>query len=299
MKNVIESCVIGSYPIDIDPFDLMINYFDQRNINWNEYIAEVAKDLTNAGINIITDGQTRDSMVEIFTRKLDGCRIRKRAEIVGKIEYKKPITLDDQKFLKKIIPQKYKIKTAITGPFTLTKSCVDFFYNNEKETAFDFAKALKKEVNILQNYVDFISIDEPFYSNLMPEYAKELIKIITHNIKCPTTLHVCGDITKIIPDIIEIPVDILSHEFKASPHLFEEFIDYDFRQALCVGSVRSDSSKIESVEEITDHIKKAIDLFGNKVIQISPDCGQRFLSRSVAFQKLKNLAKAGELINGG
>ena len=43
---------------------------------------------------------------------------------------------------------------------------------------------------------------------------------------------------------------------------------------------------------------RAIDIFGDKIIQISPDCGQRLLPRDVAFQKLKNLTKAGEKING-
>jgi len=132
----------------------------------------------------------------------------------------------------------------------------------------------------------------------MPDYAKELINTITSKLKCPTTLHVCGDVTKIIPELIDLSVNILSHEFMASPHLFDKFNDYDFQQKLCVGAVRSDNSTIESVEEITNHIKKAIELFGDKVIQISPDCGQRLLSRAVAFHKLKNLAIAGEIING-
>ena len=93
-------------------------------------------------------------------------------------------------------------------------------------------------------------------------------------------------------------VDILSHEFKASPQLFDAFKEYSFSQKICLGSVRSDDLRVESVEEITKHIISAIDIFGDKIIQISPDCGQRLLPRDVAFQKLKNLSKAGEKING-
>jgi len=298
MNNNVKSCVIGSYPIKIDPMELMNDYFNKKDVSWDKYISKVAKDMTNAGINIISDGQTRDSIVEIFTRKLKGCRVRKRTEIYNKIEYIKPITIEDQKYLRKIIPRNVQIKTAITGPYTIAKSCLDNYYDNEKELAFDLAKALREEAKVLQNYVDFISIDEPYFSNFMPDYAKELINTITSKLKCPTTLHVCGDVTKIIPELIDLSVNILSHEFMASPHLFDKFNDYDFQQKLCVGAVRSDNSTIESVEEITNHIKKAIELFGDKVIQISPDCGQRLLSRSVAFHKLKNLAIAGEIING-
>jgi methionine synthase II (cobalamin-independent) len=142
-----------------------------------------------------------------------------------------------------------------------------------------------------------ISIDEPFFSNSMPEYATELMDIITKDLTCPTILHACGDVYKIIPALIELPVDILSHEFKASPHLLEAFSEYSFTQHLCIGAVRSDDPQIEPVDTITDHINKALDHFGDKVLQVSPDCGQRLLSQRVAYQKLKNLVKAGEIIN--
>ena len=299
MKNKIKTCVIGSYPIQINTMDLMHSYYNQQVIYWQDYIKQAVNDMLESGIDIISDGQTRDPMVQIFTRKLKGCRIRQRTEIVDRIEYNGPITIEDQKYVKDLIPVGKEIKGIITGPFTLANSCVDLFYNDEKKLAFDFAYALGKEAKLLQKYVDIISIDEPFFSNKMPEYAKELIEIITKYLTCPTTLHACGDISNIIPDLFEIPVDILSHEFKATPKLMDVFKDYSFSQNLCLGAIRSDDSRVESVEEIKNHIEKAIDYFGEKIIQISPDCGQRFLSRDIAFQKLKNLVKAGEKINGG
>jgi len=298
MKKNIKTCVIGSYPAQISTMDLMNSYFNQQEIHWKKYIKQAVDEMINIGIDIISDGQTRDPMIQIFTRKLKGCRIRQRTEVVDTIEYNGPITIDDQKYVRDIIPKDKEIKGIITGPYTLANSCIDLHYNNEKKIAFDFAYALNKEAKILQNYVDIISIDEPFFSNKMPEYAKELIETVTKNLLSPTTLHVCGDITNIITEIIEIPVDILSHEFKSRPQLLDTFKEYSFSQDLCLGSVRSDDIKVESVEEITNHVKKAIDIFGKKIIQISPDCGQRFLPRDIAFQKLKNLVKAGEKING-
>ena len=196
-----------------------------------------------------------------------------------------------------MIPNNKELIGNITGPYTLTKSCINSYYNNERELSFDIASALNQEAKILQKHVDIISIDEPFFSNEMPDYGKELIGIVTKNIDSTIRLHICGDVTRIIPKLIEIPVDILSHEFKASPKLFDSFNEYNFPQKICLGSIRSDNSKIESVEEICGHIKRGLSLFGEKLIQISPDCGQRLLTRSVAFQKLENLVKAGEKIN--
>jgi 5-methyltetrahydropteroyltriglutamate--homocysteine methyltransferase len=276
----------------------MNNYFEQKEILWENYIKKAVNDMIATGLDLVSDGQIKDPFIQLFTRHLKGCRIRDRTEIIDKIEYQYPITVDDQKYVKSLLPKSKGIIGVLTGPYTLAKSCIDLFYDNEKELTFDFAYALKKEAKKLQQYVDIISIDEPFFSNEMPYYAKELIQIITNNLSCPTRLHVCGDVSKIIDKIVEIPVDILSHEFKAKPNLLEEFKNYDFSQKLCLGAVRSDNTTIESVEEIKEHIDKALKLFDEKIIQVSPDCGQRLLPRDVAVQKLKNLVQAGEKIHG-
>lgn len=298
MKNKIKTCVIGSYPPQIDTLELMKNYYSQENVQWDNYIVSAVNDMVEAGIDIISDGQTRDPFIQIFTRKLKGCRIRNRPEVVNKIEYNGSITVDDQRFVRELIPKNKELKGILTGPYTLTKSCVDLYYNNEKQLAFDFAYALKQEAKLLQKHVEIISIDEPFFSMGIPEYGKELIDIVIKGLSCTTRLHACGDVSNIIPELLEMPVDILSHEFKASPMLFDAFKQYNITKNICLGSVRSDKTKIETVDEIVTHIKKGIDIFGNKITQLAPDCGQKMLPRDAAFQKLKNLVKAGEIING-
>lgn len=297
MKNI-KTTVIGSYPIDIDTMNHMRGYFNQEIVKWEKYIKSAVKDMIDAGIDIVSDGQTRDPFVNIFTRKLKGCRIRERTEITSKVEYDKPITIDDQKYVRSIIPKNKQLIGMITGPYTLTNSSVDLYYNDEKELAFDFASALKQEAQILQKHVDIISIDEPFFSIEVPEYGKDLIGDIIKGLSCKTRLHVCGNVSKVIPDLLDIPVDILSHEFKASPMLFDAFKQYSVTKNICLGSVRSDNSIVESVDEIVSHIKKAIDIFGERISQFAPDCGQKMLPRDAAFKKLKNLVKAGEIING-
>jgi 5-methyltetrahydropteroyltriglutamate--homocysteine methyltransferase len=294
--NNIKTTVIGSYPINIDVMKHMHGYFNQENVTWDEYIKSAIKDMMDAGIDIVSDGQTRDPFVNIFTRKLKGCRIRDRTEVIGKVEYDGPITIKDLEYVRSILPKNKYLIGLITGPYTIANSCVDLFYNNLKDLAFDLANALKQEADFLKKNVDIISIDEPFFSINIPEYAKELINTIIKNVSCPTRLHVCGDVSKIVPELLEIPVDILSHEFKATPKLFDTFKQYDVTKNICLGSVRSDKPKIESVDEIVNHIKMGIDVFGDKITQLSPDCGQKMLPRAVAFEKLKNLVKAGEII---
>jgi len=299
MKKKIKTSVIGSYPICIDTGELINDYFFGRLSSWKKYIEQAVNDMTTAGIDYVSDGQTRDPFIQLFTRKLKGCRIRNRTEIIGHVEYKNPITEQDQKYARQLLSRNTGLIGVLTGPYTITKSSIDSFYHDEKDLCFDFAAALRNEALLLQKYVDFISIDEPFFSNEMPEYAKELIGTITNSLSCPTRLHVCGDVSRIIPQLMDMPVDTLSHEFKALPHLLESFREYSCFRKICVGAVRSDDVLVESVEEIVTHIKKAIAIFGENVIQIAPDCGQRLLPREIAFRKLQNLTRAGEIINGG
>ena len=143
MKKV-NTSVIGSYPPKINNIELMKGYFNQTRVSWNKYISSAVNDMVKTGIEIVSDGQTRDPIVSIFTRKLKGCRIRERTEIVGKVEYDGPITIEDQKYVKRIMPKDKQLVGLLTGPYTLTKSSLDLFYNDEKELAFDFAKALKQ-----------------------------------------------------------------------------------------------------------------------------------------------------------
>lgn len=294
----VKTCVIGSYPVIVDNLNLMGGYFDQTQVTWNKYIKNAVDDMVKAGIQMVSDGQTRDPFVNIFARKLKGCRIRDRVEIIDKVEYDGPITVEDLKYVKSVLPKDRELIGLLTGPYTLTKSSVDLFYDDEKELAFDFANALKQEAQNLQKYVDMISIDEPFFSMGVPEYGKDIIRIITDDLSCPTRLHACGDVSGIIPELIEMPVDVLSHEFKASPKLFDAFSQYNFSKNICLGSARSDNTKVESVEEIVTHIKKGIDTFGDKISQLAPDCGLKLMPQEVAFQKLKNLVIAGEKIYG-
>ena len=290
--NKVKTTVIGSYPIAFKNLEFFKKYISQRPISWNKYIDFAVKDMIKAGIDIVSDGQTRDPFINIFFRNLEGCRIRNRPEIIGKIKYIKPIIIEDQKYIKKIIPKKHGIIGIIAGPYTLMKSSNDLFYKDQEELAFDFAKALNYEALNLKKHVDLIGIDEPFYSVEMPEYAKELMKTMLKNVNITTRLHICGDISKIIPDILELPVDILSHEFKAKPKLFEHFKNYDISKKICLGSVRSDDTRLESIDEIIKHLQIGKDTFDDNIVQISPDCGLRVLPRYIAFEKLKNLVKA-------
>ena len=293
-----ETTVIGSYPVKYDNMDFMNSYFEEKEVSWNKYVDDSVADMVNAGINIVSTGQTKDPFVHIFLRNIGGCRIRERPEVIDKVRYIGPITVDEIKYAKTLLPDKTKIMGLLTGPYTLAKSCVDLFYNDYEKLAFDLANVLNQEAKNLEKHVDLISVDEPFFSVDFPQYGKELLEIIFKDVAVQKRLHVCGDVSSIVSELLEMPVDILSHEFKASPKLFDSFKEYSLSKNICLGSVRSDDKRVESIEEISKHIKKGIEVFGEKIIQLSPDCGLRMMPRESAFQKLTNLVKAGGIVYG-
>ena len=298
MNETVETTVIGSYPVSLNTLKMMDDYTNGVLPLWEPYIKHAVSSMSDAGIDLISDGQTRDPFINIFARGFQGCRIRSRAEVIGPVDLLKSITKNDLTYVSSIIPKDKKILGLLVGPCTLSESVVDYYYNDKKELAFAFANALKKELKIIEPLVDMISIDEPFFSNSFPEYAKELISMVLDGISCPTRMHVCGDVSSIVKDIVDFPVDILSHEFKATPDLFDVFSEHPSNIGICLGCVRSDRKEVEPVSEIITHIEKGKKIFDSKLKQLAPDCGLRMLPEKNTLAKLRNIVSAKEKIYG-
>ncbi len=248
------------------------------------------RDQVDSGIQVISDGQTRKGMIELFADGLVGFRIKERCEIVSKVRHGDPITVPDQRFIRGLISDEIGLKGIITGPWTLVKNSVNQFYRSEKDAVMDISRALSKETERLSDICDIVQIDEPMFGINYPEYAEEELEILTGDTTIPTKLHVCGDVREIADKLVELNVDILDHEFTANPSLFETYQDIDFPQRMAVGVV-STEKELEEVEKIKERIKKAHDTFGTDSM-IDPDCGLRNLDRWTAKKKLENIDKA-------
>jgi 5-methyltetrahydropteroyltriglutamate--homocysteine methyltransferase len=290
--------VIGSYPVDINRLQLMQSYFQDAQLSsWHPIIKQAVDQMIHAGVSLVSDGQTRDPFMTIFTRGFTGCQVRERTEIIEPIEFAHPVTLSDLEFVRSILPNDIKFLGLLVGPYTLSQSVVDQVYNDDTEVAFAFAEALRQEAESIESVVDMISIDEPFYANKFPEYAPELIKHVLQNISCPTRLHACGNVTHIVSRLLDLPVDVLSHEFAATPELFHAFAEFpNEHKQICLGSVRSDQDEVESVDEIVKHLHRGQQIFGEKIAQVAPDCGLRLLPQHNAFLKLSRLHDAMKVV---
>lgn len=294
---MIKTTVIGSYPVNLDGAGYAKAYFMGEEASAaKEAIRQAVSKMVDAGIDIIADGQTRGDFINIFAKNFRGAVIQKRPVVVGELEYADYSTVDDQVFVKGVIGDSVKLKGVITGPYTMAKGSENRYYDSIKELSFAYAKGLRKEAEKLAEVVDYIQVDEPFFSVDYPDYAKEVVEEVFGNVKAKRLLHVCGDVSGVFDKVVDFKVDVLEHEFAANPHLWDTVSEISFSQDVGVGVVRSDINTVEDISEIKARMEKALTYLPPERLFFNPDCGLRNLSADVAYQKLENMTQARDTV---
>lgn len=309
--------VVGSYPAVPHKPSSFAEKVSNFLGTYDEYKAAIelaVRDQIESGIDIISDGQVRDGMVEIFAKAIPGMTVEDRTpKIVGKIKPSPdPICIKDFEYAIKIaekISKDYSkrskdlkkgskgIKGILTGPSTLVfSSRMEGFYNKKEDAIIDLAYALKREAEYLEKAgAIYIQIDEPFISTGMVniKIAKKAVEIITKDLSVPKALHVCGDVTEVFNELLKFDVDVIDCEFAGIPKNIRVLENIDLNgKKVGFGCLDTKTDKVESKEEVEELIKKAIDLVGKENLIIDPDCGMRMRSRDAAFSKLKSMTQA-------
>ncbi len=307
-----RTTAVGSMPFTPPRQSMMRSLWDGGDPFMSSLEQSVQLQL-ECGVDIISDGQTRRGMVELFTIPLRGIRQKARPEIIGEVEYPGPVTVPDVVRAKEMVagylagkaggapeagegPEREgrepQVKGIVTGPFTLVRSCVNEHYSTVRDAAFALARALNQELRQLSTHTTHLQLDEPFYSVEMPEYAEDLVARTFDGVEGTRWLHVCGDVSPVAARLTELDVDVLDHEFAGHPELVKTFAELDFQQSLGFGSVRSDELRVESPEEVGALLRKGADIVGPERMYADPDCGLRHLTPDSARGKLRALVSA-------
>jgi len=289
INKVLATTVVGSYPV-VKGSGLK-TFFDP----FKSAVETAVADQVNAGIDIISDGQVRNDMIQMFASRLPGI---KGQEVVGKVQPASgAITVADTKYAR---TKSQYVKGIITGPSSIAHGLhiSTPMYRNREELALDLAAALAAEARHLEAAgVTLLQIDEPIFSTGVADLAagKQAIEIITSAVRVPACLHVCGNIEKVIDDILKINVNVLDFEFSKNPENLSLFGSRDLAGRMVgYGCVDSSAEPVETVAEIKKRIEKGVEVFGAKAMLVDPDCGLRMRSRESAFWKLKNMAEAAK-----
>jgi methionine synthase II (cobalamin-independent) len=292
---LIEKTVVGSFPKSSSPLD--------------KAIREVVDLQLYYGIDLITDGEPRNNMIQYFEqipgleRFGDGLRIVGKIEPMERDEIDEFYKIKDYKTVKSILENRgkgnVKIKITITGPMTLgtlsaladMKSTSEHYDLDDEETLYsDFSHALSPLVERALNIGAYVQIDEPLLSTgrvslestrkILRDFASRLppVSIEEEKISC----HACGSI-KSVPNLYDILLDsaipILSLGFSGEEE--KENIDLisraslkEHHKKLGVGFISN--VNVEDEEIITKRYHKIEENAGRENVRyVHPDCGFR------------------------
>jgi 5-methyltetrahydropteroyltriglutamate--homocysteine methyltransferase len=180
----------------------------------------------------------------------------------------------------------------------------DLYYRNRRDAVLEMARVIRREV---EEYVSrgakYIQIDEPALSTRPTredaELVKEALEIVFRGVSAKRIIHICyGRLELILPHILDYPVDQFDLEFKNSNFRLLPYLkEYEFNKELGYGVVDVHSERVEPVEEILADIERLMKLgiLGPEKVYLDPDCGLKRLPRSIAKQKLANIARAARI----
>ncbi|MGB9979882.1 methionine synthase [Methanobacterium sp.] len=312
--------VVGSYPAILKKPSSFSDKISNVLGTYDEYkhaVELAVRDQISAGIDIISDGQVRDGMVEIFASSIYGMAVEENiSKIVGKImPSPKSICAKDLKFAIKVAQgiskeygQKPKktlegnikgVKGIITGPSTLVfSSRIEGYYDEKEDAVLDLAHALNKEAEHLENAgAVVVQIDEPFISTGVVDInvAKKAVEIVADSLSVPVSLHVCGEVADIFDKLLKFSVDIVDCEFAGIDGNINALENANLRgKKIGFGCLDTKTDKIETKEEVENLIKMGADFIGAENMLADPDCGMRMRSRDAAFSKLKVMTQVAK-----
>jgi len=287
IHKLFPTTVVGSYPVVKSPS--LRSLLDPLH----SAVETAVSDQLAAGIDIISDGQVRGDMIEVFARALPGIRDRRVVSTV--MPASKPITVADTAYARS---RHRFVKGILTGPTTLAHGLqvATPSYRDRADLALDLAQALAVEAKALQEAgITLLQIDEPIFSTGTAdmEAGKRAIEVMSSVVQVPLCLHVCGTLADIIDDLLHMPVAVLDFEFSGTSYNLEVLSRKDLGEKLIgFGCIDSSDPAVEKVSVVKKRIQAGLEVFDPERILIDPDCGLRMLSREAAFGKLKAMVEA-------
>lgn len=274
-------------------------------------------DQERAGLDIVSDGEIRrESYSNHFATALDGVDLDNPGKaldrsgepvfvprIVGPIRRKRPVGVEDMRFLKANTDR--KVKFTVPGPFTMTQQAQNDYYESEREAALDYATAVNEEIaDLFAAGADVVQLDEP-YMQARPDkardYGVEALNRALEGIDGVTCIHICFGYAALIherpegysflPELANTNCHQVSIETGQSNLDCEVLRSLDDKRVL-LGVLDLSTDEIETVDTIKKRVRRALEHIEPERILLAPDCGMKYLSRDAAYGKLRNMALA-------
>jgi 5-methyltetrahydropteroyltriglutamate--homocysteine methyltransferase len=274
-----------------------------------------------AGIDVVTDGEIRrESYFNRFATALSGIDIDRPGEVlsrtgrkvhvprvVGPIKRERPVVLRDAQFLR--AETKRPIRMTVPGAFTLAKLAQDEYYRDFGKLVDAYAAAVNAEVRDLKAAgVDVVQLDEPYLQANPDDAAKHGVRAIDlalDGIAGPSAVHLCFGYAYVVPgkpggysylpELNACRADQISIE-AAQPKLDPATLRQLPAKTVIYGVIDLGNPAIETPEVVAGRIRSALAHAPASRLVIAPDCGMKYLSRNVAFGKLKAMVDGAAIV---
>jgi 5-methyltetrahydropteroyltriglutamate--homocysteine methyltransferase len=278
-------------------------------------------DQERAGVDIVTDGEIRrESYSNRFATALEGFDIDNPAmvpgraggtnavpRVVGAVRRTRPVEVDDLRFLRARTDR--TIKITLPGPFTMSQQAYNEAYADEADLAMDLAAAVNEEVrDLFAAGADIVQIDEPWLQSRAEkarEFALPAIDRALAGVTGTTALHTCFGYAHVVHDrpagypfLAELgrcAADVLAIE-AAQPRFDPALLEPIAGKTVIVGVLDLSDAQAETPDVVAQRIEAALRVIPAERLQVGPDCGMKYLSRDLAFAKLRALVEGARLV---
>jgi 5-methyltetrahydropteroyltriglutamate--homocysteine methyltransferase len=284
-----------------------------RCIHWQEKI----------GLDVLVHGEfERNDMVEYFGEQLSGftftqngwvqsygSRCVKPPIIYGDVSRSHPMTVSWITFAQSQTTK--PMKGMLTGPVTILEW--SFVRNDQprSETCKQIALAIRDEVSDLEKAgIGIIQIDEPAIREGLPmrkeewsghlKWAVDCFRLASSGVKDETQIHthMCySEFNDIITDIAHMDADVITIECSRSQmELLDVFRNFHYPNEIGPGVYDIHSSRVPSVEEIVNLLKKAATFIDPQYLWVNPDCGLKTRGWEETRPSLCNMIEAAKVL---
>ncbi|MGH3327910.1 MAG: uroporphyrinogen decarboxylase family protein [Streptomycetales bacterium] len=274
-----------------------------------------------AGLDIVTDGEARrESYSNHFATALEGVDIDNPGEaldrsghpnpvprVVGPLRRRHGLGAGDARFLRAQTAN--PIKVTIPGPFTMAQQAQNDHYPDERSLALAYADIVNDEVHeTFAAGADIVQLDEPYMqarSEKAKDYGVEVLRRALEGVTGTTAVHICFGYAAIIhdrpeaysflPELADSPVDQISIE-TAQSHLDCSVLAPLRGKTIILGVLDLSDQAVEAPEVVVDRVERALEYVPAADIVLAPDCGMKYLPRTVAQGKLRAMTSAARIL---
>ncbi len=323
------STTIGSFPQTDEVRQLRAN-LKKGILSQSEYDLKIEEEIVkslrwqeNLGIDVLVHGEfERNDMVEYFGESLSGfvftqygwvqsygSRCVKPPIIYGDVARSEPMTVKWSAFAQ--ANSEKLVKGMLTGPVTILQWSFVRDDQPRKDTAFQIALAIRKEVIDLEKAgIKVIQIDEPAIREGLPlrrsawkEYltwAVDAFRLSAAGVADQTQIHthMCySEFNDIIDSIAAMDADVITIETSRSQmELLDAFADFNYPNEIGPGVYDIHSPRVPTVEEITSLLEKALKVIPARNLWVNPDCGLKTRKWPETEAALRNMISAANLL---